>query len=136
MTQSKGKGRGGARKGAGRKRKSATTDWNEIGRAYFVGREHAHVICAKFNVSHADLLAYAAARGWIWPSPDGHPDDFGELGSALAVAMFDVNGGVQERARCFVRAMVALGAGVRDIADALHVTGDALRTEFAKELAR
>lgn len=136
MTQSKGKGRGGARKGAGRKRKSAKVDWNAVGRAYFVGREHAHDICAKFNVTHGDLLAYAAARGWIWPSPDGHADDFGELGSALAVAMFDVNGGVQQRARCFVRAMVALGADLGDIADALHITREALRAEFSRELAR
>ena len=96
MKESK-KGRGGVRKGAGRKPKVAKVDWNVVGRAYFSGRESAPEICGRFNVTFGDLLAYAAARGWIWPSPDGHPDDMGELGSALAVAMFGVGGGVQAK---------------------------------------
>lgn len=133
MEKSK-KGRGGARKGAGRKRKVARADWNAVARSYFVGRKHAHEICADHGVSLGDLLAYAAARGWIWPSPDGHPDDMGELGSALAVAMFGVDG-IQRRARLFIAAMLKLEAPICDIAAALHVSEKELRAEFSKELA-
>jgi hypothetical protein len=134
MKESK-RGRGGLRKGAGRKPKVAKTDWNAVGQAYFSGREHPHEVCVRFGVTFGDLLAYAAARGWVWPAPDGHPDDMGELGSALAVAMFGVAGGVRQRARSFVAAMAKLNAHVPDIAAALHVSESDLRAEFPKELA-
>jgi hypothetical protein len=45
MTKSKGVGRGGARKGAGRRLDVAKVDWDAIVRAYFAGRDTIEEIC-------------------------------------------------------------------------------------------
>ena len=133
MTQSKGIGRGGARKGAGRKPSAAKVDWNEVGRAYFSGSKSVGEICESFGVDFGDLLAYGAANHWVRPSTKPHPDEIGDMGSALALQMFSIDG-VNKRARCFVAAMVRLEARPQDIAEVLGVSEDSLRAEFPREL--
>jgi hypothetical protein len=142
--------RGGKRPGAGRPRGSvgpdearngssgrrpnaAEADWEAVGRAYFTGTDTIEDICSSFGLTYGDLLAHAAGRHWIRPSPKPHPDDIGELASALALAMFSVDG-VSNRARCFVAAMVKLEATVADIADVLRVSKSSLQADFAREL--
>jgi hypothetical protein len=132
MTKSKGVGRGGARKGSGRQPNAAKVDWEAVGRAYFSGTKTVDDICAQFGVKYGDLLAYAASRKWCRPSPRRHPDDIGELGSALAFTMFSVS--PANRTRCFVAAMAKLGAETSEIADVLQASELDLRAEFAKEL--
>ena len=86
-------------------------------------------------MSYGDLLAYGAQNHWLQRRPTiSHPDDVGDLASALAHEMFSVEG-VANRAPRFVAAMVSLGARESDIADALRIGLPRLRTEFAKELA-
>jgi hypothetical protein len=133
MTKSKGVGRGGVRRGAGRRPDVAKVDWDAVGRAYFSGTATVDDICASFGLGYGDLLAYAANRKWCRPSPKPHPDDIGELGSALAFAMFSVK--TANRIRCFVAAMAKLETNVSEIADVLQVSTSALRAEFPKELA-
>jgi hypothetical protein len=135
MTKSKGIGRGGVRKGSGRRPAAAKVDWEALGRAYFSGKDTIEDICASFGVGYGDLLSYATSRSWVRPSPPPHPSDLGELGSALALAMFSVDG-VTNRARRFVAAMAILDAYPPDIAEALHISEEALKAEFKKELAR
>jgi hypothetical protein len=135
MTKSKGVGRGGVRKGAGRRPDVAKVDWDAVGRAYFTGTQTLNEICASFGVSHGDLLAYGANNHWLQHRPTkSHPDDVGDLASALAHEMFSVEG-VANRAPRFVAAMVALGAREADIAEVLRIGVQSLRDEFAKQLA-
>jgi hypothetical protein len=133
MTKSKGVGRGGVRKGAGRQPNAAKIDWDAVGRAYFSGAATVDNICASFGLGYGDLLAYAASRKWCRPSPKAHPDDIGELSSALAFAMFSVK--PANRIRCFVAAMAKLETDMSEIADVLQVSKSELRADFAKELA-
>jgi hypothetical protein len=134
MTKSKGTGRGGIRQGAGRRPRVATIDWNAVGRAYFTGTESLDGILASFGLSHGDLLAHAAQNHWLMRRPTKpHPDDVGDLASALAMEMFSVEG-VANRAPRFVAAMVALGAREIDIAEALGIGLPALKAEFSREL--
>lgn len=137
MTKSKGVGRGGARRGAGRKSNAAKADWDEIARAYFAGRGTVDDICLKFGVGMGDLLAYAAKNQWVTPRPIGrHQEDLGDMASALAWALLDEREElIAHRTKRFVRAMVQLEVPVNDIADVLHVSERALRAEFPKELA-
>jgi hypothetical protein len=72
------------------------------------------------------------ARLWS-PKPLQHPDDLGDLASALAHEMFSVD--LMDRPRRFVGAMAALGAREIDIAEVLHISLRDLKTEFAKELS-
>jgi hypothetical protein len=135
VTKSKGVGRGGIRSGAGRRPDVAKVDWDAIGRAYFTGTQTLDDICASFGVSYGDLLAYGASNHWLQHRPTkSHPDDVGDLASALANEMFSVVD-VANRAPRFVAAMVALGARETDIAEVLRVGVPALRTEFAKQLS-
>jgi hypothetical protein len=135
MTKSKGVGRGGARKGAGRRPDVAGVDWDAVARAYFTGSQTLDDICTEFGVSYGDLLAYGANNHWLQRRPTiSRPDDVGDLASALAGAMFSIDG-AGNRARCFVAAMVKLEATVSDIADVLRVSQSSLRADFAKELA-
>jgi hypothetical protein len=137
MTKSKGVGRGGHRRGAGRKPRAAAVDWNAIARAYFAGRGTVDDICEKFGVSYGDLLTYAAANHWVTPRPFGrHLEDLGDMASALAWALLDERDEtIAHRSRRFVGAMVALEVPARDIAAVLHVSEASLRSEFPKELA-
>jgi hypothetical protein len=136
MTKSKGVGRGGVRPGAGRRPRVSTVDWDAVGRAYFTGRQSLDEICASFGVSHGDLLAYGAQNHWLPRRPiKPHPDDVGDLASALATEMFSVEG-VANRAPRFVAAMVALGARETDIAEVLQIGLPALKAEFGRELNR
>src|SRR2546429_9274453 len=91
--------RGGKRPGAGRPRGSVgpdearKIDWDAIGRAYFTGSQKLDDICAEFGVTYGDLLAYGAQNHWLQRRPTiSHPDDVGDLASALAEAMFSVDG--------------------------------------------
>ncbi|MFB9262275.1 hypothetical protein ACFFWD_03685 [Bradyrhizobium erythrophlei] len=137
MTKSKGLGRGGTRVGAGRKPSAAKVDWDAVARAYFAGRGTVDEICQQFGVSYGDLLAYAAHNHWITPRPFGrHLEDLGDMASALAWALLDErNESTAHRTRRFVGAMVKLEVRVSHIADVLHVSEEALRAEFPKELA-
>jgi hypothetical protein len=137
VTKSKGVGRGGSRQGAGRRPRVATIDWDAVARAYHTGSESLDDILASFDLSHGDLLAYAASHHWLQRRPRGqqHPDDLGDLASALAHEMFSVEG-VANRAPRFVAAMVALGARDIDIAEALQIGLPALKVEFSRELKR
>ena len=134
MTKSKGVGRGGVRQGAGRRPRVSTVDWDAVGRAYFTGTETLDEICAKFEVTYGDLLAYGANNHWLHHRPTKlHPDDVGDLASALAHEMFSLK--VADRAPRFVKAMVALGARETDIAEVLQISVTSLRDEFAKQLS-
>jgi hypothetical protein len=136
MTKSKGLGRGGVRQGAGRRPRISTVDWDAVGRAYFTGNQSLEEICGSYGVSHGDLLAYGAQNHWLARRPrSSHPDDVGDLASALALEMFSVEG-VANRAPRFVAAMVALGARETDIAEVLQIGLAALKSEFSKELNR
>jgi hypothetical protein len=138
MTKSKGLGRGGARKGAGRLPNAAKVDWDAIARVYFAGTDTADKICQTFGVSYGDLLAYAAANHWVPPRAGGrrNPEDLGDMASALAWALIDERDeSIANRTRRFVGAMVKLEVRVSEIADVLHVSEDSLRAEFPKELA-
>jgi hypothetical protein len=133
MTKSKGIGRGGVRKGSGRRPDVAKVDWEALGRAYFSGKDTIEDICASFGVGYGDLLAYAAGHHWLLrPSPHRHPEDPGDLGSALALEMYSVD--VNSRGPRFVAAMVMLGAREVDIAAPLNIPVEQLRAQFAKEL--
>lgn len=139
MTKSKGVGRGGARKGAGRRPDVAKVDWDAVARDYFAGSGAITVeeICEKFGVDYGDLLAYAAHNHWVTPRPAGrHLEDLGDMASALAFALTDQRSEtVSNRSRRFVKAMVSLEVRVGHIADILHVSAESLRAEFPKELA-
>jgi hypothetical protein len=139
MTKSKGMGRGGVRTGAGRKSKAAKADWDAIARVYFAGTDDSiEKICRTFGVSYGDLLAYAAANQWVPPRATGrrNPDDLGDMASALAWALIDEREeSTAHRTRRFVGAMVKLEATAEHIADVLHVSENALRAEFPKDLA-
>jgi hypothetical protein len=136
MTKSKGIGRGGVRQGAGRRPRVSTVDWDAVGRAFFTGNESLDEICASFGVTYGDLLAYGAQNHWLQRRPPRpHPDDVGDLASALALEMFSVEG-VANRAPRFVAAMVALGARETDIAEVLKIGLPTLKAEFSKELNR
>ncbi|MBR1151931.1 hypothetical protein [Bradyrhizobium sp. JYMT SZCCT0428] len=114
----------------------ATVDWNAVGRAYFTGSAPLDEILSSFDLSHGDLLAFAATNHWMIQRPTKpHPDDLGNLASALAMEMFSVDG-VANRAPRFVAAMTALGARDVDIAEALQIGLPALRAEFGRELSR
>jgi hypothetical protein len=133
MTKSKGIGRGGVRKGSGRRPAIAKVDWEALGRAYFSGKDTIENVCRSFGVTYGELLAYAVGHHWVLhPSPSRHPDDPGDLGSALAIEMYSVD--VNNRARRFVAAMVKLGADEADIADPLNIPVETLRRQFAREL--
>lgn len=134
MTKSKGVGRGGPRDGAGRRPKVATVDWDDLARAYYTGNESLDDILAKFGVKYADLLAYVANNNWLQRRPTKrHPDDLGSLASALAMEIF--YSPIEERPRRFVAAMVALGARLEDIGEALQIQTPELKERFKKELA-
>src|SRR3954447_1577345 len=136
MTKSKGVGRGGVRQGAGRRPRVSTVDWDAVGRAYFTGNQTLDEICASFGVTYGDLLAFGAQNHRLQRRPTRpHPDDVGDLASALALEMFSV-GKVADRARRFVAAMAALGARDTDIAEVLQIGLQALKAEFGKELRR
>jgi hypothetical protein len=137
MTKSKGVGRGGVRKGAGRRPDVAKVDWDAIARAYFAGSDTVEEICQSFGVGYGDLLAYAAHNQWVTPRPAGqHLEDLGDMASALAWALLDQRDEtVANRTRRFVGAMVKLEVRVGDIADVLRVSEKSLRSEFPKELA-
>jgi hypothetical protein len=136
MTKSKGVGKGGARPGAGRRPRVATIDWDAVGRAYFAGHQSLDEICNSFGVTYGDLLAYGAQNYWLQRRPRRpHPDELGDLSSALALQMFSVER-VADRAPRFVAAMVALGARDIDIAEILQVGLSQLKSEFGKELRR
>ncbi|MGX1110553.1 MULTISPECIES: hypothetical protein [Bradyrhizobium] len=92
-------------------------------------------ICSEFGVGYGDLLAYGAQHHWMRRPTKPHPDDLGDLASALAMEMFSVKG-VANRASRFVAAMVALGASETDIADVLNIGLAGLRSEFGRELGR
>ncbi|MBR1154510.1 hypothetical protein JQ575_28340 [Bradyrhizobium sp. JYMT SZCCT0428] len=113
----------------------ATIDWNQVGLSYFKGSESLDDILASFNLSHGDLLAYAASNHWMRRPNKPHPDDLGDLASALAMEMFSIEK-VADRGSRFVSAMVALGARDADIAEALKISLPALKAEFSKELRR
>lgn len=135
MTKSKGVGRGGVRKGAGRLPDVAKIDWDAVGRAYFTGTESLEEILSKFGVRYGDLLAYGANNHWMQRRPTRpHPDDLGSLASALAMAAYSVEH-TPNRTRRFVAAMVALDEDDINIADALNLDVEVLRREFKKELA-
>jgi hypothetical protein len=136
MTKSKGVGRGGARKGAGRRPDVAKVDWDAVARAYFAGTDPIEKICETFGVSYGELLSYAAHNHWVMPRPAGrHLEDLGDMASALAWALLDEKDEkVANRTRRFVGAMVKLEVRAGDIADVLHVSEEALRAEFSKEL--
>jgi hypothetical protein len=135
VTKSKGLGRGGVRPNAGRRPKISTIDWNAIGLAYYTGTQSLDDVCASFGVTYGDLLAYGAQNHWLTRRPTrAHPDDLGDLASALAMEMFSIDG-VANRASRFVAAMTALGAKEQEIAEVLHIGVPALKAEFAKELA-
>lgn len=136
MTKSKGVGRGGVRNGAGSRPDVAKVDWDAIARAYFAGTDPIEKICETFGVSYGDLLAYAAHNHWVTPRPVGqHFEDLGDMASALAWALLDeTNELIAHRTRRFVGAMVKLEVRAGDIADVLHVSEEALRSEFPKEL--
>jgi hypothetical protein len=129
--QTKGR-RGGARPGAGRPSKKV--DWDTVARAYFTGAMSVEDACKSFGLSYGDLLAYATSHHWCRPSSRPHPDDLGDLASALARHMFSIDGATK-RLRCFVSAMVHLEARVADIAEVMSISESALRAEFSKELA-
>jgi len=137
MTKSKGVGRGGARKGAGRRPDAAKANWDAIARAFFAGSDTIDKICEKFGTSYGELLAYAAQNHWVTPRPAGqHLGDLGDMASALAWALLDERDEtVANRTRRFVAAMVALRVRAYDIADVLRVSERSLRAEFANELA-
>jgi hypothetical protein len=109
-------------------------DWEALGRAYFSGKDTIEDICASFGVGYGDLLSYAVSNHWVRPSSKRHPEDPGDLGSALALEMYSIDG-VTNRARRFVAAMVKLGAHESDIAAPLNISKEALQAEFSKELA-
>ena len=132
MTKSKGIGRGGIRKGSGRRPAAAKVDWEALGRAYFSGKDTVEDICASFGVGYGDLLSYAVNNHWVHPSSKRHPEDPGDLGSALALEMYSVD--VNNRGPRFVAAMVMLGAREVDIAEPLNIPVEQLRAQFAKEL--
>lgn len=135
MTKSKGVGRGGVRPGAGRRPKVADVDWDAVGRAYYTGTEAVQDIVEKFGVSYGDLLAHAAGSRWLLRKPTlSHPDDLGDLAAALAHEMWSTDVNDAQRRR-FVAAMVALNAREDDIADVLQMNLDALKRDFAKQLA-
>jgi hypothetical protein len=137
MTKSKGVGRGGVRRGAGRKPESARPDWDAIAKAYFSGRGTVDEICEVFGVRLGDILAYATANQWVTPRPAGRvAEDLGDMASALAWALLDERDeSIAHRTRRFVRGMVGLEVRATDIADVLHVSERSLRAEFPKELA-
>lgn len=137
MTKSKGVGRGGARKGAGRRPDVAKVDWDAVARAYFAGTDPIEKICETFGVSYGELLSYAAHNHWVMPRPAGrHLEDLGDMASALAWALLDRRDErTADRTRRFVGAMAKLETGVGDIAEVLHVSKESLRAEFPKELA-
>jgi hypothetical protein len=114
--------------------RASTVDWDAVGRAYYTGTETIDAICAKFGVGYGDLLAHGATSHWLLRRPTRpHPDDLGDLASALAHEMFSVK--LAERPRRFVAAMAALGARPEDIADILQIGMTDLQAEFAKQLA-
>lgn len=122
--------------GAGRRPKALTVNWDELARTYYSGNTPLDAVCSAFGVSHADLLAYGAQRHWLARPPRSpHPDDLGDLASALAHEMFGIEK-VADRAPRFVAAMVALGARDVDIAEALQIGLAALKSEFATQLRR
>jgi hypothetical protein len=134
MTKSKGVGRGGVRKGAGRLPDVAKTDWDAVGRAYYTGTEGLEAICNKFGIGYGDLLVHSASAHWMQRRPTrAHPDDLGSLANYLALAMYSADQ-TPDRARRFVAAMVALDENEIEIADALNVAFETLRREFKKEL--
>jgi len=140
MTKSKGVGRGGIRKGAGRIPKAAKVDWDAVGRAYFTSDKPIEDICRSFGIDYGDLLTHATSAHWVLnrpstkPSDAQHPADLGGCASALALAMFS-NDSVSTRARRFVAAMACLGEHKSDIAAALEISERQLLEEFKKEVA-
>ena len=133
MTKSTGVGRGGSRPGAGRRPKAV--DWDAVARAYFTSEAMPETICEKFGISLGDLFVYSQSEGWLHKPSKPHPMDCGRLGSALALNMFSIDG-TAKRARCFVSAMLCLEASDREIADALEIRVETLRSEFSSEISR
>lgn len=111
-------------------------NWDLVANAYFTGDASLEAILASFDLSYADLLAFAAKNHWMLQRPKKpHPDDLGNLASALAMEMFGIEK-LADRPRRFVAAMTVLGARPIDIAEVLQVDLVALQAEFGKELAR
>jgi hypothetical protein len=136
MTKSKGVGRGGVRSGAGRRPRVSTVDWDAVGRAYYAGTETIEAICKKFGVGYGDLLAHAASSHWLLRRPTpAHPDDLGDLASALAHEMYSGEDSARKNRKRFVAAMVALGARECDIAEVLQMDMPTLKLNFAEQLA-
>ncbi|MEH2468970.1 hypothetical protein V1281_001774 [Nitrobacteraceae bacterium AZCC 2161] len=135
MTKSKGLGRGGVRKGAGRPPKVLKVDWDAIARDYFTGLQSIDAVLAKHDLKHGDLLAYAATKHWMArPRVRGHEHDLGDLASALALEFFGEQDAAK-RSRRFVAAMVALDAAPASIAEILQTSESELRRDYAKEIA-
>lgn len=133
MTKSKGVGRGGLRKGAGRKATASKVDWDAVARGYFAGNEPLDDMLDRHGVSHGMLLAYATANQWVRPRRR-HADDICELASELAVRMWEIDG-VTNRAKRFVAAMTVLGVEPEHIAPSLGISEGSLRADFARELS-
>jgi hypothetical protein len=109
-----------------------STDWTAISERYFKTDESLRAIARGFGITEAAIRRHATDRGWVRPTKSSI-EDVGRLASALALSMISVDG-VAKRAKCFIAAMVKLGAPVSEMADALEVSEAAVRAEFANEL--
>jgi hypothetical protein len=110
-------------------------DWPAIAVQYFDGLTSIRAIAtAHGNVTEAGIRRHAAAHGWgARRSTTSASSAVSTLVHALGVrlAMTD---GVGDRARGFVRAMIALRASHQEIASALQISEAALVAEFASEI--
>ncbi|WP_371423289.1 hypothetical protein [Tardiphaga sp.] len=133
MTKSKGMGRGGVRKGAGRKPAAAKVDWDAVARDYFTGTEDMEELLERHGLSYGALMAYATANQWIRRPRKRLDDDIGDMASELAVVFWAIDGALN-RARRFVAAMTALGVSAENIAPHLGISERSLKQDFAREL--
>jgi predicted transcriptional regulator len=109
-----------------------TPDWQAISDRYFKTDDSVRAIARSFGITEGAIRQHAQDRAWVRPTKPSE-QDVGRLGSQLALCMISVDG-VAKRARCFVRAMVALEAPIAEIAEALEISERALRAEFSREL--
>jgi hypothetical protein len=110
-------------------------DWPAIAVQYFDGLTSIRAIAAAHgNVTEAGIRRHAAAHGWgPRRSTMSASSAVSTLAHALGVRLALIDG-VGDRARVFVRAMIALRASHQEITTALQISEAALVAEFAAEI--
>ena len=111
-------------------------DWHQIATAFYTTSRSFRSIAADAGVSHTAIAKHARRHGWRRPSHDGMMTNNASvslLARAVEVQLATIDG-VHERSRCFVAAMIQLGAEPSRIAAALSISEPALFAEFGGEI--